>query len=89
MTPSRMSAWKKTLLTYPCPTCFAAPGERCLSASGKVKSEPHADRGRLGLRCRKCGHKLPIDAEVDDLCGHCELLRELLLERYQPRRRRL
>lgn len=33
--------------SYPCPTCNAAPGARCETIAGKVKTEPHADRARL------------------------------------------
>jgi len=35
-----------------CPTCGAAPGEKCERNSGQVRGEPHSDRrliaGRLG-----------------------------------------
>ena len=32
------------LFSVPCPTCGAAPGERCLLHSGAPRSEPHVDR---------------------------------------------
>lgn len=28
----------------PCPTCGALPGQRCITASGKVSRQPHAAR---------------------------------------------
>jgi hypothetical protein len=34
----------KQILAIRCPTCGAAPGERCELASGQPRTEPHRDR---------------------------------------------
>lgn len=44
-----LSAMKKELsskqiLALPCPTCGAAPGEKCELGSGQPRTEPHRDR---------------------------------------------
>ena len=54
-TDSRLLSWhhfrmKKHELTarqlsaVPCPTCGVAVGQRCILASGTLRSEPHVDR---------------------------------------------
>lgn len=40
-------AWQQAVLQYPCPSCHVAPGEWCITASGRPFHEPHADRARL------------------------------------------
>jgi hypothetical protein len=34
----------KLALAVRCPTCGAAPGEKCELTSGQVRTEPHRDR---------------------------------------------
>lgn len=34
----------KQLLTIRCPTCGAAPGEKCELSTGQPRTEPHRDR---------------------------------------------
>ncbi len=31
-------------LTVPCPTCGAAPGEKCELSTGQPRTDPHRDR---------------------------------------------
>jgi len=34
----------KQSLAVPCPTCGAAPGEKCELTSGQPRADPHRDR---------------------------------------------
>jgi hypothetical protein len=34
----------KQILALPCPTCGAAPGEKCELSTGQPRTEPHRDR---------------------------------------------
>lgn len=40
-------AWRQAVQQYACPSCHAAPGGPCVTASGYVMHEPHAERARL------------------------------------------
>lgn len=75
------SAWRRVLLSYPCPTCEAEPGEPCTSSTGRPYPECHADRARFGDRCPHCMTRLAADAMPGDLCPRCELVRSLEAER--------
>lgn len=86
---SPRAPWRTVFLSYPCPTCGAGPGENCLSSTGNVRTECHVDRGRTADRCPKCRSMLAADAEPGDLCGRCQQVRALEVERatYHQRRR--
>jgi hypothetical protein len=38
---------KNQSLTVPCPTCDAAPGEKCTLCTGKPRTKSHLDRRLL------------------------------------------
>lgn len=85
----RKAAWRLVFLTYPCPTCGAAPGEKCVTSGGKPAREyTHAARGQQGTRCHNCRALLGYDAEPGDLCGRCSLVRSLEIERATKWQRR-
>lgn len=86
--PTRRSAWRLTWLSYPCPTCGAAPGEDCLTTGGNVYRDVHADRTRRGNRCPRCGVIVDADHEPGQLCARCELVRSLEVERATRYQRR-
>lgn len=78
------SPWTVVMLSYPCPVCGAAPGDKCVTTSGRTKSsDVHAERTRplLTNRCPKCGALTPADDEPGQLCARCELVRALEVER--------
>jgi hypothetical protein len=79
--------WRDLLESYPCPVCDAGPGDPCRTATGNVSQLPHADRTRGAQRCRGCSVKLHAEADPLDYCDHCQLLRDLTVERYRPRPR--
>lgn len=86
MPGSKKALWRLVFLSYPCPTCGAGPGEVCHTASGLPYNECHADRTRNADRCPKCG--AVVSAETPgQLCGHCQLVQDLLTERYHHHRR--
>ena len=37
----------KQILALPCPTCGAAPGERCELSTGQPRDNPHVDRQKI------------------------------------------
>jgi ribosomal protein S27AE len=88
MSPKPKASWHVVFLTYPCPTCGAAPGEECLTAGGARSQLPHVDRARLGDRCPKCGAIVDADHEPGQLCARCELVRALETERATQYKRR-
>jgi ribosomal protein S27AE len=81
MSPRKRAPWRLIYLSYPCPTCDAAPGQDCRTTNGHLKHEVHADRARLGNRCPKCGTLVDADHLPDQLCARCELVRALETER--------
>jgi len=44
--------WRAAWQQYGCTRCGAAPGDPCVTDSGKVKYEPHVDRARLASENR-------------------------------------
>ena len=82
MTKRQRSAWALVAETYPCPTCDAVPGERCITSSGKMKVDYHAARTRWTMRCPGCGIRLAADAEPGDYCDLCTVYRQARAERY-------
>lgn len=82
------AAWRIVFLTYPCPTCGAAPTEDCLTASGKIYNDVHAERTRHAQRCPRCGTLIAADDEPGSYCAKCSLLRQLEIERATYHRRR-
>lgn len=78
--------WRVVLTSYPCPTCDAEPGEDCRTNAGKRAAIPHADRGRTGERCSKCGTPTP-GGDPMQLCPRCELIRALEVERSTTHKR--
>jgi hypothetical protein len=86
--PRKMAPWRIVFESYPCHTCGAAPGEHCMSSSGHVRNETHVERGREAMRCHRCGGRLAFDAEPGDLCGRCEQVRALEVERSTTWKRR-
>lgn len=69
-------------MSYPCPSCQAAAGDPCRSASGTVAFPPHVARGKDRRRCKVCQVILPDDQDVADvLCTRCTTVRRLELER--------
>jgi DNA-directed RNA polymerase subunit RPC12/RpoP len=72
--------WRLVLLSYPCPTCGAKPGEPCITTGGRVAAE-HADRARNADRCPKCGIWVGAEEDPGTLCGRCALVRSLEIER--------
>jgi hypothetical protein len=86
--PQKRARWRLVYLSYPCPVCIAAPGEDCITATGKLKREVHADRARQGNRCPRCGALTSSDNEPGQLCDRCELVRALEVERASYHRRR-
>jgi hypothetical protein len=85
--PRKRSPWRLIYLSYPCPTCEAAPGEDCYTSSGKMTREVHAERARHGQRCPQCGTLTSADDLPDQLCRRCELVRALEVERSSKYRR--
>jgi ribosomal protein S27AE len=83
-----MAPWRVVFESFPCPTCGAGPGEHCMTSNGNVRNETHVDRGRDAMRCPKCGGRLAFDAEPGDLCGRCEQVRALEVERATYHRRK-
>lgn len=86
MTNERGS-WRAVFLTYPCESCGAKPGEECVTSTGKVYRDVHADRARRGDRCPRCHTVIEHDVEPGSLCGKCSLLRSLEIERATKYRR--
>lgn len=41
------SWWRIVVTSYGCPSCGAAPGELCITSSGRHTPEPHAERSRV------------------------------------------
>jgi hypothetical protein len=77
------------MLTYPCPTCGAAPGEKCRTHTGnRINSAVHADRVADMNHCPRCGARTPADDEPGQLCARCELVRSLEVERATRHERR-
>lgn len=76
-----MIYWHEQALTFPCDVCTAEPGEECRTATGRPKTEVHASRGRQADRCPKCGARLLGEQVPGDLCGRCEQVRALEIER--------
>jgi ribosomal protein S27AE len=74
------SMWHVVFLSYPCPTCGAAPGEDCITTGGK-RAFPHADRTRQANRCPKCGEIVDSADDPGRLCARCGLVRALEIER--------
>jgi hypothetical protein len=74
------SLWRTIFETYPCPVCGANPGEPCLTEKGNPTRLPHAMRTRNGNRCPNCGVITSWD-NPGALCGRCELVRSLEVER--------
>ena len=81
------SWWLAVVESYPCPVCMSGPGDRCVTASGNTKSEPHAERTRQGDRCPRCGSQLNA-ATTTPLCDHCQLVRDMETERATTWKRR-
>lgn len=73
--------WTQAVMAYPCPRCGAAPHDPCTTAAGKP-SPVHVGRIDAGSRCRKCGGILPPGAQLGDLCGRCQVVETLIVERY-------
>jgi hypothetical protein len=44
LSPMKKEISQKQILAVRCPTCDAAPGERCTLSTGKPRIEPHRDR---------------------------------------------
>jgi endogenous inhibitor of DNA gyrase (YacG/DUF329 family) len=84
----RRAPWRIVWLSYPCPTCNAAPGEPCLTTGGNEYRDCHADRTRHGQRCPRCGTVVSWDDAPGTLCARCSLLRTLETERATKHRRR-
>lgn len=73
--------WRLIIDTYTCPTCGAEPGHHCRTGRDRITYEPHADRGRQGMRCPRCRALMPADAEPGDVCPRCAQVRALEVER--------
>jgi hypothetical protein len=43
----------KEVLALRCPTCGAAPGERCELSTGQPRTSPHRDRRWIAADCAK------------------------------------
>ena len=84
----RKAPWRLVFLSYPCPTCGAAPGELCLTVGGREYAECHAERTRHAQRCPKCGAHLSAEADPGALCDRCALVRALEIERATTWQRR-
>jgi 3-deoxy-D-manno-octulosonic acid (KDO) 8-phosphate synthase len=74
--------WKSVLLTYECPHCAAAPGERCVTSTGRASNVPHVKRAAAAVRCQSCGDRLPSTHD-GTLCGYCRMVSKLTEERYR------
>jgi len=86
--PQRKATWREVAESFECPTCFAQPGEPCITIRGN-RSDPHSSRMTQASRCAKCGSRLR--AGQDDpgaLCDRCQLLRDLNTERARKWQRR-
>jgi hypothetical protein len=46
----------KQVLTIRCPTCGAAPGEKCELATGQARTDPHRDRRVIAKDTGNQGH---------------------------------
>jgi hypothetical protein len=42
-----MIGWREVVISYPCDTCGAGPGDRCRTVTDHEKWEPHAARSLL------------------------------------------
>jgi hypothetical protein len=40
--------WQEQALAVRCPTCGAAPGQKCELGTGQPRTEPHRDRRLIG-----------------------------------------
>ena len=83
----RTAAWRLVIHSYPCPTCGAAPGQWCETKNGRQTDMPHAARGDTAETCAKCGARLPAGSFPGELCPHCQLVRDLEVERATKYRR--
>lgn len=82
------SWWLAVIESYPCPSCGAAPGAKCIATSGHETHLPHAERQRAGERCKRCGAVLDAERLYGDLCEHCDWIRALEKERSTTWKRR-
>lgn len=82
------ATWQLVFLSYPCPTCGAAPGRECWTASGRKSSMPHAERTRHAQRCPRCGAHVSAELDPGKLCDRCALVRSLEIERATTWKRR-
>lgn len=86
--PRTRASWRIVFLTYPCPTCGAAPTYDCVTANGKPYTDIHVERTRNANRCPRCGSLIAADDEPGAYCPKCQLLRQLEVERATLHKRR-
>lgn len=83
-----MATWRDIIESYPCPTCEAPVGHPCVTTtSGRKTDVPHAARATEGARCTSCTARLAHGWD-GPLCGRCQLIRDLEVERATKYRRR-
>jgi len=82
------SLWRLVVMSYPCPTCDAAPGMPCMTSTGNPKWEHHAARALDLERCPKCGAWVGANEDPGALCNRCALVRALEIERATTWQRR-
>lgn len=80
--------WRLVFLSYPCPTCNAAPGEVCITTGGYPYAECHVERTRHAARCAHCGTHISAESDPGALCDRCALVRALEIERATYHKRR-
>ena len=83
---NRPAAWRHVFWAIPCPTCQALAGEPCVTKTGQEYADVHQARIIHG-RCPRCGSPLRAGQLDGDLCGRCQLIRDLEAERATTWRR--
>lgn len=83
------ATWRAAILSWPCPTCSALPGQPCRTIrTGTPTKDTHVDRAMFAPRCPRCGSRIDVDSVAGDLCPRCALVRSLEVERSTHYQRR-
>ena len=84
---AQVAHWRAVIRSYACETCGARPGQPCWTSGGTVADLEHVARQNATARCVKCGAMLHAVDDPGPLCGHCQLVRDLITEAHTTHQR--